>query len=153
MFSLYLTLKFLHVAAAIIWVGGTVSMTIMTLRASRASQPGALNAAMEHALFYGQRVVGPASIVVLLAGIGMVLSAHMRFMTPWIVWGFAGILIHILLGVTVLRTNGQRLAELSRATNPDRTLLSAALRRQQTAATVYTLIMLSTVWAMVAKPA
>jgi uncharacterized membrane protein len=152
MFSLYLTLKFLHVAAVIIWIGGIAAMTIWTVRAGRDSDPRSLAVTMRHAIFYGQRVVGPSSGVVLLAGIAMVISAHIPFMTLWIVWGMVGILLHIIFGVTVLRTNGERLVRLAENATPDPVALGKAVQRQKTAAMIYVLIMLSVVWAMVTKP-
>ena len=153
MFSLYLILKFIHVAGVIFWVGGITAMTIWTIRAGRDPNPTSLAVTLRHALFYGQRVVGPSSGVVLLAGIGMVISAKISFGAPWIVWGMAGILVHFIMGFTVLRTNGQKLAEVSASGNPDPVVLARLLNRQKTAATIYVLIMLSVVWAMVAKPA
>jgi uncharacterized membrane protein len=152
MFSLYLTLKFIHVVAVIFWIGGVMAMSVFTFRAARASQP-ALAVTIGHAIFYGQKVVGPLSGVVLLAGIVMVIRAKIGFMTPWVLWGFSGIAIHILLGVTVIRKNSERLLQLASAALPDTAALGAALRRQRSLVTIYLFIMLSTIWAMVVKPA
>jgi uncharacterized membrane protein len=152
MFSLYLTLKFIHVAAVIFWIGGTTTMTIWTIRAGREREPTALAVTVRHAIFYAQRVVGPSSGVVLLAGIAMVISAKIPWGTLWIMWGLAGVLLHIILGVTVLRTNSERLAQLAGSGSPDPVKLGQVLARQKTVTAIYVLIMLSVVWAMVAKP-
>ena len=152
MFSLYLTLKFIHVAAVIFWIGGITTMTIWTLRAGRESEPTALAVIIRNAILHAQQVVGPSSGVVLLAGIGMVLSGHIPFSTFWVLWGFAGIVLHIALGVTVLRTNSARLAQLASTPTPDRAALGALLKRQKMLATIYLLTMFSVIWAMVTKP-
>jgi len=152
MSSLYLALKFLHVVGVIFWIGGITAMTIWTVRAGSDPDRRSLAVTLRHALFYGQRVVGPSSGVVLLAGIAMVIQAKIGFGTLWIVWGLAGILIHFILGFTVLSKNGQRLAQIAESGTPDPGALDQVLRRQKTVATIYVLIMLSVVWAMVTKP-
>jgi len=127
-------------------------MTIWTVRAGSDPDRRSLAVTLRHALFYGQRVVGPSSGVVLLAGIAMVIQAKIGFGTLWIVWGLAGILIHFILGFTVLSKNGQRLAQIAESGTPDPGALDQVLRRQKTVATIYVLIMLGVVWAMVTKP-
>jgi hypothetical protein len=54
--------------------------------------------------------------------------------------------------VTILRKNGERLVGLANAPTVDRIAMAAALHRQRTIATLYVVIMLSTVWAMITKP-
>lgn len=152
MFSLYLVLKFVHVAAVIAWIGGVIALSILTLRTSPSAPQAVLVNAMEQSAFYGQRVIGPTSGVVLLAGIAMVASAKIGFGTLWVVWGFTGIALHILLGVTLLRRNAQRLSQIANSPTPDRVALAEALARQKTIALAYVLAMLSVVWAMVTKP-
>lgn len=152
MFSLYLTLKFIHVLAVIFWIGGITAMAIWTFRAAGEGDLTSLAVTMRHASFYGQRVVGPASGFVLLAGIAMVITAKISWSTPWVIWGLMGIVIHMVLGFAVLAKNSERIAQLAVSPNPDRTQLAAAVKKQKTAATIYVLIMASVVWAMVAKP-
>jgi uncharacterized membrane protein len=152
MFTLYLSLKFLHVAAVIFWIGGIGGLTVMVLRAGREKNLSVLTSLMQLSVYFGQRVIGPASGVALLAGLGMVFAGHLRFMTAWILWGMTGFLLHFIIGGTILRKNGMQLARLASAATPDQAAVSAALDRQKTVALLYLLIMLSTVWAMVAKP-
>jgi uncharacterized membrane protein len=152
MSSQYLNLKFIHIVAVIFWIGGITAMTIWTVRAGSDPDRRSLAVTLRHALFYGQRVVGPASGVVLLAGIAMVIQAKIGFGTLWIIWGMAGILLHLILGFTVLSKNAERLAQLAESGTPDPVALDKVLRRQKTVATIYVLIMLSVVWAMVTKP-
>lgn len=153
MLSLYFILKFIHVAAVIFWIGGIGALTIMVLRAGKERNPAGLAAAMGLSAYFGQRVIGPASGIALLTGIGMVIKAHLGFMSLWILWGFAGFVLHVILGVTLIRKNSIRLGQLAASPTPDANALAEALNRQRTYATIYILSMLSVVWAMVAKPA
>jgi uncharacterized membrane protein len=150
--SLYFSLKFIHVAAVIFWIGGIAALTIMVLRAGREENPSALVTMMGMSQFFGQRVIGPASGVALLAGIGMVIEAKIGFLTLWVLWGLSGFVLHVLLGVTVIRKNSMRLGQIAAQPTRDLQALQAVLSRQKTLATVYLLSMLTVVWAMVTKP-
>lgn len=97
-------------------------------------------------------MVGLSSSVVLLAGIAMVIRAKIGFMTSRV------------LGIQRDRDtrhtrhlrdseNTERLLQLASAAVPDTAALVAALKRQRSLVTIYLLIMLSTIWAMVVKPA
>ena len=48
-------------------------------------------------------MVGLLSSVVLLAGIAMVIRAKIGFMASRVLWGFSGIAIHVILGISVIR--------------------------------------------------
>jgi uncharacterized membrane protein len=152
MFSLYSILKFIHISAVVFWVGGVGSMAFFVLRAGRSTSPSVLRDFMALSATFGQRVVGPSSGIALLAGIVMVITAKIGFMTLWIMWGFGGFALHLILGGTVLRRNGMELGRLAAASTVDSAALAAALKKQQTMALVYVLSMLSVIWAMVAKP-
>jgi uncharacterized membrane protein len=72
MTSLYLLLKFLHVASVIVWVGGLVALGIMTARLARSGDSAGVVALRQQSLFFRQHVVAVAGIVTLLAGGAMV---------------------------------------------------------------------------------
>jgi uncharacterized membrane protein len=152
MFTTYLILKFIHVAAAIFWIGGVIAMMIWTVRAGAEKDLQKLATITGYVHFYGQRVVGPSSGLVLLAGIFMVLNAHISFGTLWVTWGLAGIVVHFVMAFAVFRKNAERILELTKAANPDRAAIEQVSDRQKTAVMIYVLIMLSVVFAMVTKP-
>jgi hypothetical protein len=71
-------------------VGGVFAITLFTLRAGRHPDETTIRVTIGEAMFYGQRVVGPSSGLAVLAGIGMVITNRIGFMTPWILWGITG---------------------------------------------------------------
>lgn len=152
MFSLYFILKFLHIAAVVFWIGSIASLNILALRLTRTSDSGELVRLTEIFDYFGRRVIGPASGIVLLAGLALVYTAKIKFTSLWVLWGIAGFLFHGIVGATVLRRNGLELSRLASAPTVDRTALEAVRKKQKTIATVYLLVMLSVIWAMVAKP-
>ena len=152
MLSLYFILKFLHVASVVAWIGAILSLNITAIRATRTSDPAVLKVLLDSITFTGQRVIGPGSGIALLAGIWMVINAKIGFMTPWVMWGMAGMLFHFIIGPTVLRKNGMELGRIAAQPTIDQAALERVRDRQKMIAWVYLLVMLSVIWAMVAKP-
>ena len=150
--SLYLLLKTIHVAAVIAWIGGIVGLVVLVLLAGREEKPDLLAGIMRLSIQFGQRVIGPFSGLALLSGITLVATSPIRFMDVWVLYGFGGWVFHLIMGTTVLRQNGIALGKVAGSPAPDRAHLARLLSRQRTLATVYLLVMLTVVWAMVAKP-
>lgn len=142
--------KFLHVLAVIVWLGGIITLTILNLRLSRTTNREALAALSSASEFYGRAVIGPAGAVTLLAGIATVLISGFRFGALWITWGFAAVLLSLLLGATLIRMTTTRLQTAGAA--GDGTSVPALQRRLMLLNGLNMLLLLSAVWAMVAKP-
>lgn len=152
MFSMYALLKFIHVTAAIIWVGGAIAITVLNARLAREQDQGALVALARQAGFYGQAVLGPAAITTLVAGIATALTVGFPFESLWITWGFAGVFGSILLGSTFIRRTYGEMAQLIASSGPDTMRLGALQSRLWFLNLANLLLLLSTVWAMVFKP-
>jgi putative copper export protein len=69
--TLYELLLFVHVLAAATWVGGAVMLKVQSARAMRSGPDRAAELALETE-HVGTRVLMPASIVLLVAGLWMV---------------------------------------------------------------------------------
>ena len=153
MLTVYGILKFLHVLSVIFWIGGIGGLSVITLRVARERNREALSALLRHATFYGQWLVGPASLVVLLSGLAMVGSAHIGFGTFWVLWGFGGVVVHFLMGGFVLRKRTMDVARLaSLQVGADNTALAGASRRLWQMQLLYLVLLASVVAAMVLKP-
>jgi uncharacterized membrane protein len=150
MITVVSAVKFLHVVAVIVWLGGVASLTVLNLRLARTASRDALSALSDASEFYGRVVVGPAAALTLLAGIATTLSAGFRFGSLWITWGFAAILLSVLLGATLIRMTTARLR--TAATAGDGAGVPVLQRRLKLLNGLNMLLLLSTVWAMVAKP-
>jgi uncharacterized membrane protein len=148
---LYTLVKFLHVASAIVWVGGVIALTGLNARLARSRDGNALAALSRVGGFYGQVVIAPAAALTLLAGIGTAVSGGFPMRSFWIIWGFAAILISLALGATLIRTTTQQIGQL--ATGGDGPQIAALQGRLVVLNGINILLLLSTVWAMIAKPA
>ncbi len=151
MTTFYTLFKFLHIVGAIVWIGGVVSVSIISARVAR-EQDGAVLAAMaRQSRFYGMAVVGPAAGLTLIAGIVMIAVSGLG--APlWVIWGFATIIVLVALGATLIRRAGEELSNVAATAAPGNPRQLALQRRLATLNIINVLLLLSAVWAMVFKP-
>lgn len=149
----YTLYKFLHVASAVIWVGSGVGLFALTLRMQRiGDRPGVL-AIGRHAEALGKVLFMPASLSTLLWGVLMVLTTDtLGFSTTWIVVGFVGIAVSIVIGMGFISPTGERLGETVQEKGPDAPEIDQLVGRLLTLNGVDLVILFGVVWAMVAKP-
>jgi uncharacterized membrane protein len=147
---LYGILKVLHVLAVILWLGGGTALFVITARLLKARDRTALATLLPQTARFGPTIGGPASLLVLLTGIAMVIVGRLGFDPLWVSWGFAGILVHFLFGIVVMRKIAQALGQA--VGSGDDRLIAAAGARWRVASTVYLLIMTSVIIVMVMKP-
>ncbi len=148
--NVYALLKLVHVVSVIAWLGGALAITLLTWRIARTGDRVGLTALMRQAAFVGPAVFGPASLLTLLTGIGMVVRERLDHGALWIQWGFAGIVVHFLFGPLVLRRAGIRLGQA--VADGDDARFAAARRRVGRLNLIYLVLLLSVVAAMVLKP-
>jgi uncharacterized membrane protein len=91
--TLYDWLLFLHVLAAMVWVGGGVMLALGSVRALRDPDPDAIGRFTRGLRVAGPLVLAPATISVLGLGLGMV------FDSP--AWGFDQLWVRLGLGLFV----------------------------------------------------
>ena len=152
MFTLFSVLKFVHIVAAIIWVGGVITLTLLNVRLASTRNGAAMAALSSVGGFIGQRVFGPAAGLTLLAGIATALNAGFPMRSLWIIWGFLVILLSFGMTATLTRSTSQRLGVLAAAPNRDAAQIAVLQRRLWMLTVLNVLLLLSAVWAMVAKP-
>ncbi len=152
MINAYNLLKFVHVLSVIVWIGGVTALSILLWRARSERNREIVSVLVRQAIAFGQRLVGPASGLVLLTGLAMVGLGRIGFSTFWVVWGLTGIAVHFVFGAVILRRRTMQLGEASAPGTTDEAALDVAGRRLWQAQLVYLLILASVVWAMVLKP-
>jgi uncharacterized membrane protein len=145
---MYNLLKFIHIVSVTLWIGGLITIFLLNLRMSRAGQSAAVAALGQHGQFFGMAMFGPAALLTLLTGIGMVLVANYSFGLPWISWGFAGAILSFILGGGLTAGTARRMAKES-----DPAVIAKLRGRMTMFAVLNMLILLSVVAAMVFKPA
>ena len=152
MLTLFSVFKFVHIVAAIIWVGGVITLTLLNMRLASTRNSAAMAALSSVGGFVGQRVFGPAATIALLAGIATALNAGFQMRSLWIIWGFLVILLSFGMTATLTRSTTQRLGALAASPSSDGTQIAALQRRLWMLTALNILLLLSAVWAMVSKP-
>ena len=115
--SLYKALAFIHVFAAIVWVGGAFFFQVKIAQLQRAEDTQGFLQLGRDAEHFGQRLFMPASVVVLLAGIALVWYGPYAF-ELWIGLSLAGIVATALTGSLFLGPQGGRIAALAQEKAP-----------------------------------
>jgi uncharacterized membrane protein len=67
---------FLHVLSAIVWIGGSIVLTILAGRVARSSDPARIVAFGADAEFVGKRIFAPASGLLLITGVGATITTY-----------------------------------------------------------------------------
>jgi protoporphyrinogen IX oxidase len=147
----YNLFKFLHVASVIVWLGGVSTLTVLNIRLTRDSVDHTTQASLaREAAFLGRAVVGPAAGLTLIAGIATAVVGSLDMGALWITWGFAGIIISMALGGTLIRRTTVSLETALTGSSPAEV---GSLRGRLTTLNLINLVLLlSVVAAMVFKP-
>jgi uncharacterized membrane protein len=150
--TIFLLLKYLHVLAAIVWIGGMVALTVLNGRLAATGDPAARAAFGRQSEWFGRNVIGPAMLVVLLAGLAAAGRIGFPFSSLWIVWGLVGFVVSILIGVVAVSRTAAQLGGVARTAGMDDPRAAELGRRLGILNWLNVLVLASVVYAMVFKP-
>lgn len=149
---MYNLFQFLHVASAIVWVGSGVGLVALLTTMNRAGDRATLMATNRHMEVLGGRLFGPSAMATLLFGVVTVLVGDgLSFTDPWIVIGFAGVAVSLLI-VVISNPINRKIGEAVAAHGPDHPDVTAGLTKARVLNYVDLVVLFVVVWAMVAKP-
>ena len=121
--DLYEALKYIHILAAVAWVGGVIRGHVHGAWVNRKdADPSEMLRYIQLEAFLGQRYYMPASIIVVLAGVGMVLESGWNFSDTWIVIGIVLYLTSVVIGAVVLTPQSEKIVAGLAAGPPDAAL-------------------------------
>ena len=145
-------LHLIHVLAAMIWLGGGSVLVLVAARTRSSSNQEAIAEFARLIPYIGIRVLGPAWIVVLVTGVGMVLlSSEWRFTQLWILIALGLFAVAFLIGAVFMSQAGIRLDRAARGNDPQANLPSL-LQRWLVGYSVVLAVLLVAVWDMIFKP-
>lgn len=146
----YSIVKFLHVIAALIWVGGGFAMMVNGTLADRAGDDEATMRAIRLTSDLGGLLMMPASLLTLVFGIVMCWF-WVGFTDLWIIIGLAGYAATFLIGLLIFKPTSERLADMVKRDGVTPAALAEGRRMMKTARFDYS-VMLVVVADMVLKP-
>jgi uncharacterized membrane protein len=127
--SYYEVLLFLHVAAAIVWLGAGFTFFLLSLKAERSADPMEGARLGESAHWLTPRLFIPSSLATLVLGILLVIEGPWGFDQLWILIGLAGYVASFLTGILLISPGAKKLAEASQQFGPGTPQASAVQRR------------------------
>ncbi len=150
--SRYEVWKFLHVVGAMVWVGGSVVFLFLSARTAATKDPAESGRIGQLALWTGTRIFAPASVLVLIFGIVMILDGPWEFSDVWIGLGLVGIVLTAGIGNGFLAPNGRKIGPAMQERGPQDPVTQRLVSRQRFFSILNTLLLIAVVFDMVVKP-
>ena len=108
----YSVLLFLHVAMAIVWLGAGLTLQLLAVKAERATDAAEMQMVAGASEWLTNRLFIPASLLVLVFGIALVVDGPWAFDQLWIVLGLAGYAASFVTGITILSPQAAKIERL-----------------------------------------
>ena len=144
----YEFLLFVHVAGAIVWIGGGFYVQMYGMIELRSGDPTAIARFAGNAGRLGERLFTPTSIVVVLAGIGLMIDGDWPWGRLWVDFALVAFAGSFLLGAGYLGPTAKRIAVVGPLTAEGQRLI----RRVFAALRIDLMFLFAIVFAMVVKP-
>jgi uncharacterized membrane protein len=148
----YFVFKSIHVFAAVIWLGGGATITVLAWRASRAKDTAQLLVIGKQAEWLSTRVFVPSSLVVLAMGIVLMHKGDWGYDHFWTLFGLIGWCVSFVVGAAYLGPQAGKLGKLMETHGPDDPEVAARLDRVINVARTDVVLVLLIAIDMVAKP-
>jgi uncharacterized membrane protein len=108
----YEILLFLHISAAIIWIGAGFLLNVQGARADRRRDEEGIRRVLEDAGGLANIIFIPASLAAFVTGLLLVFDGPWSFDQLWIVVGLAGFAATFATGLFVLKPRSEKLAAI-----------------------------------------
>ena len=151
MFDLYTVMKFVHVLAAIAWVGGAIMLDMLISQARRSGSQSDVLMLLAKTERYGKTCFSPSAVLVLVAGIVMA-SIGGIMAAPWVSFGFLGVFISAGLGMGYLTPKSRQLRQMIEARGMQDPEAVALGSRMMLISRIDLVLLVLVVAAMVFKP-
>ncbi len=141
-----------HVLAAVLWVGGGVSIHVLVRRAQKSQDARYALTLSREASAIGNRLYAPLSLILVIAGSFLVNEAGYGFSQLWITLGYAAWLVSFVLGIGFYSRQQKRIDEAAEREGADGPGVSAGIRRVLAVNSFEILILVLAVVDMAIKP-
>jgi uncharacterized membrane protein len=148
----YTFFKSIHVITAVIWVGGAAMIQAFAFRILRTGDGKRQADFAKDAEVIGMRVFIPASLILFLAAIAMMVNLDWSWSQNWIVLGVIAFGLSFALGAGFIGPESGRIAELIEKQGPDSPAVQARIRRILTISRCELVVLLIVIVNMVVKP-
>jgi uncharacterized membrane protein len=148
----YTFFKSVHVLAAVVWVGGAVMIQAFSLRIVRTNDARRMADFAKDSEVIGMRLFMPATWLLLLAAIGMMVNLDLSWGQNWIVLGLIAFALSFVLGAGFLGPEGGRIAKVVERDGPESPDAQRRIRRILLFSRCELVVLITVVVNMVVKP-
>ena len=148
-YDLYVTL---HVAGAVVWVGGNSMVAILSARKIKRNRPEELESFVSDLTYLTPRFFIPVSLLTVAFGVVSVWKGPFEFSDPWVGAGLTMFIISFLIGAAYLGPQVEKMDELSEAGGSASDEWNERLHRVLIASRIELALLWLTVIVMVVKP-
>jgi uncharacterized membrane protein len=125
---MYDGLKYIHILAAMVWVGGAFYVQLLSIRASRSTDPADLPRLGADVGAIASKVFPIASIILFVAGAAMTIQRWGNF-PAWISTAILLWFVSLLAGVLYIGPNAERIGKFFAAEGPTSVAGRALMQR------------------------
>jgi uncharacterized membrane protein len=150
--SWYEFLLFVHVAAAIVWLGGALFVQFHGIVVMRTNDGRRMAEFAKDIGSLTERMFVPASLLVILAGVGLMIEGNWDWGQLWVVFALVTFAASFLVGIAVLSPTSKRIGTTIEAEGPDSPNAKALIRKIFRISRVDLAFMYAIVFAMTVKP-
>lgn len=144
----YEFLLFVHITAAVIWLGGSFTFQMYGLVVRRGGDPEEMARFAGRAGSLSERMFVPASLIVILAGIGLMIDGNWDWGQLWVIFALVTFAASFVTGLFVLSPMAKKIPEVGPTTPAGQALIA----RLFSILRVDLSFMYAIVFAMVVKP-
>lgn len=119
----------IHVLAAVIWVGGDVTLTVLGIVFERRGEGETLGALGRMGAWIGTRVYTPTLVVTLVFGVILMQKGNFDWGQFWVIFALVGWTIAAVVGVAFVGPELGRIDETARTHGPDSPEVAQRVRR------------------------
>ena len=149
--SRYEIYLYIHIMAAIVWLGGGMMLLIQGFVSDRAQDDKHMKYVLDSAEALAKRIFIPASLTVFVMGVLMIVDGPWKFSQLWIVLGLIGYFATFVTGAGILGPMGERINARAEEKGFTGDVITDA-RRLLVLARLDHVLFLMIVFDMVAKP-
>lgn len=143
--------KYIHVVAAIVWLGAGVLIQVLAARAQNTSDDDYLQKLFRDAGVLANKLFIPASLTVIAMGLLMVFDGPWNFEPLWIVLGLVGYTATFVTGAFILGPRAEKAGERAHVEGMSPSV-AAEMRSVLSLARIDTVVLFLVVAVMVIKP-
>jgi uncharacterized membrane protein len=149
----YSWLLFLHILAAIVWVGGAIMLNVLNTRNIRSGDPARLATSARETEWVGTRLIAPTTLVLLVLGLVMVgVNEAWTIGQLWIILALVLFAITFATGAFFLGPEAGRIGKMIEERGAEDPEVRHRLRRVVLVGRIDLVTLIVIVWDMAVKP-